>query len=638
MKDYFNIKSIIFTIFLFLLSFNLVAQDYAVSTIPDSLKKDANAVIRDYSVQFFQKNRNEGILKVHRVVTVFNKKGESAGNFFSYADKFRTLSAFSGTMRNASGTVIKKIKKSDLTTSSISTDAGTLASDDIHIFYECKSPVYPYTIEYIYEQRYKNGILAYPHFSPVGYNASVEKSGYYLEVPIEQDVRYKMNCEASINENINASTKIYSVALSNVKAIESENYSPSNREVLPLIFFAPVEFCYDSHCGNMSDWKNYGLWINTLLEGRDAIPAGLENKLRELTKDFFTDKEKVKAVYEFLQANTRYVNIAFGIGGYQPLDAETVYKTNFGDCKALTNYMKAMLKSIGIDSRYTLISTEFKNLYEDYPNFNQLNHVILLVPFENDSVWLECTSNITPCGYIHRDIAGHDALVIAEEGGEICRLPSYPDEDNKVTTKLSYSLDSEDGIVGDLHISAHLAKAESPQYYFRSNVRKDLVDYINGTINLGKVAYNEILTSVNKSASLSVHLNTRFKASDFVNKSGSRYFIPVCTVDKGHFNIFKAKTRTLPIEFLRGQTEIDTVVINIPESFVPESLPKALEEKTPYGNFASRVEVKGRQIIYIQRIDLFSGRYDNSDYNDIKDFFNLIYTNSHKKIVLKKEN
>lgn len=127
---------------LFLLSSSLIAADdnkYPVARITDSLKQGAFVVVRENSEVFTQTDINHATYKVTKVVTILSKQGDSFAHFTLYGDKFRELSDFSGTIRNASGEVIKKIKKGDLRFSSVSDDA--LSTDSIlwHI-----SAIYPF--------------------------------------------------------------------------------------------------------------------------------------------------------------------------------------------------------------------------------------------------------------------------------------------------------------------------------------------------------------------------------------------------------------------------------------------------------------------------------------------------------------
>ncbi|MFR9165187.1 MAG: DUF3857 domain-containing protein [Dysgonomonas sp.] len=416
--------------------------------------------MRDYSVVLSQSNINNAEYSVKKVVTVLNRQGDHFANFHVIGDKFREYSDISGILMDANGNVIKKIKKGDFSVSSLK-DSYTLLSDSYDIFYTCQSPTYPYTIQYTYQVKMKNGVISYPPFFPFdSYQQAVEQASMKMEIPANIQLRYKSNYNDNFKIDKKENKNIYSVSVSGLKAKLFEAFAPGYDKIFPFIMFAPTDFCYDSHCGNMSDWKHYGLWVSDLLKGRDAIPNELSEKIKDLTKDAKTPAEKVKIVYEYLQNNTRYVSIQLGIGGLQPIDATSVYKTRYGDCKGLTNLMKAMLKSINIQSNYCEIYSGDRNqrLYSDFANVNQTNHAILLVPMEKDSIWLECTSQTLPFGYIHDGIAGHDALVINEhgEGGKICRLPSYTKEQNKSSTKLIVNVNENGSAEGEVCFKRYL--------------------------------------------------------------------------------------------------------------------------------------------------------------------------------------
>src|SRR5690606_35617022 len=111
--------------------------------------------------------------------------------------------------------------------------------------------------------------------------------------------------------------------------------------------------------------------------------------IQALVKDIDDPKQKAQKICEYVQKKTRYISVQIGIGGFQPMPADDVDRLSYGDCKALTNYMLTLLKSVGINSYYAVVQAGSLKKYAipDFASMNQFNHVILCIPFANDTAW-----------------------------------------------------------------------------------------------------------------------------------------------------------------------------------------------------------------------------------------------------------
>ena len=638
----FSIHFFIVTILLCVSVQPIFCQDlqYPAFTIPDSLKQDANAIVRICNERFVQNDLENATFTVTQVITVLNKKGDRFANFGVGCDKFHELRDFSGLLRDASGKVVKKIKKGDLTNSNIDFDA--MATQHYSLTYKCQSPTYPFTVEYSYQVKYKNGILGYPSFYLYdGAGIAVEKSNFVIEVPTSVDLRYRENFSSNLIKTSEGNKTAYAIDIVGAKAIVNEKFMPPSEETYPSVFFAPNAFCYDGHCGDMSTWKSYGLWVADLLKDRDILSESEIAKLKAMTTSAKNDREKVKILYEYMQANTRYVSIQLGIGGFQPFEASSVIKSKYGDCKGLTNLMKAMLKAVDIPSNYCEIySGNKKKMYSDFASISQTNHAILLVPLSNDSIWLECTSQTLPFAFVHDNIAGHDALVIAEDGsgGKLCPLPMYTDEQNKAATLLKITLDEDGTAKGNIVFENSAHQHRELSYYIETKDRDKQLKYINGEMKLPQMEVGEISTSEDFSGIPKSSIRADFVAKDYASKTGARLFVPVCPyVDRNYTSYFPSDKRNFDIDIDDGSTLVDSLVLTIPAGCVVESLPKETNLVTDFGTYISNASQDGDTILYVQQIVIPSGRYEKSKYKDLKDFLSKVTSASKRKIVLKKE-
>ncbi|MDR1743408.1 MAG: transglutaminase family protein [Dysgonamonadaceae bacterium] len=611
------------------------AQTYLVSKIPEELKKDAFSVVREYSQEINQLDLNNGVIKTIFTVTVLNDKGNGMANFHVYEDNFCELTNFSGEIFNAEGKSIKKIKKKDLSISGLSSH---LATDGKHVFYDLHSPVYPFTVKYVYDIKLKNGVLSYPAFHPLAnYNVAVEKAEYRLEIPADYVVREKKlntNVEATEKNDLKRKSLYYKVE--NLKPLFFEPYSPEE-DIFPVVYLSPEKFCSEKFVGDFTSWESFGKWQIDLLKDRNTLPQSTIDKVKELTKDAGSQREKAKILYQYLQNKTHYVSIQLGIGGWQPMLAGEVDRTGFGDCKALSNYMRALLNAAGIPSYYTVIRLDAKKkrLMRDFPNFSQNNHVILTIPFEKDSVYLECTSQILPFGYIHRGIAGHDALAVGDDEAYFITLPDYPNSMNREINAVDIRLSSEGNAEMTVNSRYEMQNFEAVYHKLFGMTAKEETDFISSLLHTNKPQISNIQKTQNLSETPSMELSYNLKCDEYASITGARMFIQLNPALTSMPKLGKYRRNDLILDF--GLNETDTIKIHLPENYKLENPLNPTDFSSPYGIFHSEAEVSDDQIIYIQRVELFPGRFSVAEYEEVKTFYDKIESMQNRKIAIIKK-
>lgn len=615
-----------------------IRPELSSKLIPDSLKKNAYGVIRSESTVFTYKSETTGVKEYSQTLTVLDKKGKDLADFYYPGDKFHELSGFSAKLYDANGFLLNKYGMSDVKTSEW-TDSHTLADDVKRYFFSCDIPSYPFTIVYEYNINLKNGILGFPAYAPQdNHNLSVEQSTYTLRFPEGLVYHYKaFNLPEKPVQTIKKGIISLNWKVENLKAMESEPFEPDFEKITSLLLVSPINFSYDNVKGTISDWKTFGDWVYGLINDRNVLTDEAKLKIKDLTKDAKSDREKVKILYDYLGKTTRYVSIQLGIGGYQPILAAEVCKTGFGDCKALTNYLKSMLEVVGIKSNYTVIRLDKtdKLIYRDFPNFYQMNHVILQVPLPNDTLWLECTNPRTPFGFVHNGISGHDALVVNEDGGKIYRLPDYVDSLNVESFNAKIEVNG-DGSAKSVTQKVCKIKAYDQYDWFPLAKPSEQADDLRGDLNIPTATLGTITFKENKEALPSMEINYSWSTPQYGTKTGNRLFLPVNPF-RTTYEGLKKSNRKYDIVIANGYLDSDSIVIVLPADFVVETLPAPVEIKSMFGSFSSNVSIVGVTVVVKQKVFISSGSWDVSSYPDLVAFFEKISANYKSKIIVRKK-
>ncbi len=614
-------------------------ENYAASAIPEALLKDANVVYRVNNLDVMVDG--PGSFKVVReiVVTILNEKGKGPDILGMHYDMYSSVKLLTGAIYDARGNRIRKIKKRDLEDTS-NFASFSLYEDNRVMYFIPPVSVYPYTVKYVYETSYTRGMFhALSFFPHMGYESGVEKASLQIQYPEDMDIIYHLiNQDArprKSNGERNGQRLIWDYE--NLHPLTREYLSSGFREVAPGVLFSTDRFQYEQYAGNNHSWQEFGKWIWQLNLGRDALPDERIAFLQELVKDLEDDREKTKAVYEFMQSHTRYVNIALGIGGLQPFDAATTDRTGYGDCKALTNYTMALLKAVGIPSHYTLVyagAGNYRFVKEDFP-INQFNHAILCVPLKNDTVWLECTNNFAPFGHLGDFTDNRSVLLITEEGGKLTKTPAYDRDENIIASSASLELD--DNGHGIAHVNYTMGGVHFSDYSYLERLDPDrqkkwLLEQLSlPNYNVKDYAIRNDVNSIPRTL-ISLQAELRSIAS----RSDTRLMLPLHIFSRSGYVPPRIRNRQSSFELKFPTIYADTLVVAIPEGYEPESEITDYQLESEFGTYKTSLVIEDNVLTFIRLLETSRGIFAPDQYTDFYTFMQAVNRADKRGIVFVK--
>ena len=614
---------------------HLYAGNLHPDSIPENLKKNANAVVR-YEHSIFEANSIYKAEYTYKsAITVLNKRGDKHARVSVFYDKSRLINDIKGKVFNSNGEIVKTFNIKDFYDRSLSS-SGTDYDDNRIIIYNPNQTEYPYTIEYEFTLKFA-GYISIPRWNPVSnYNLSVEDSKYTIKVNDENNFHYKsINYidEPRINRTNNFTE--YTWDLKNISAIEDEPYNPFLSEFSPTVYFAPNEFYYGGYEGNQATWKDVGKWAYQLLLNRDQLPVETQNEILQLISDKESKEDKIRALYEYLQSKTRYISIQLGIGGFQPFTAMEVDETGYGDCKALSNYMISLLKVAGIKSHYTIIGAGKykKDLFTEFASANQMNHVIVCVPMEKDTIWLECTSQKNPFGYLSTFTDDRYALIVKPTGGELAKTIKYPKSVNTQTRTVKAFLKEDCTLNAKINTNFKGLQYDFIDHQFSEGIeeqRKNLFE----DIDLSNFDIIDHKYSQSKDIIPNAQEFLNLKVNKYASISGKRMFLPLNLLNRQSYVPKKVKDRKTEVVLEFAYSYYDTIIYEIPEKYEIEFLPDTTHIISPFGEYKSYVIHEENKLKYIRINKRNEGRFPKEKYPELISFFKAIRKADRQKAIL----
>ena len=602
------------------------------STIPILLRINANAVVRYDKIDIEVKAFDKLVVKNTRVVTILSKEGSSKEGAVLHYDDNVTIHTLEAHIYDGSGEEIKKIKKNDFEDVS-AVSGGTLYSDSRLKYLNYTAVTYPYTLFLETEVTYRSTAF-FPGWRPLeGFYTSTESAEY--KITNETDLEIKIKTDNFETFGIEKHSD-YHYTARDLYALKPEAYSPSFKTYAPFLRAALTQFSMEGVDGENNNWTDFGKWMHDrLLLGTEVLPEDVKAEIKELTKNATTQRDKAKIVYNYVQGKTRYISVQIGIGGWKPMLAHDVDRLGYADCKGLSNYTKALLNEVGVEAHYAVIygGRDIVDMDSEF-SATEGNHAVMYIPDDRDGIWLECTSQTNPFGFIAGFTDDRDALLITPDGGKIVHTTTYKTEDNLQSTNAYVKLMADGSFTSTVKIETkgyQYAKHDGIQYRPERDqdlYYKDYWDYINN-ISLDGISFN------NDKDAVVFTENIRVSSSNFAASSGNRLLFQPNLFNRFDQIPARYENRTLDFEIYRGFKDEDEFVIDIEDSLDVEAMPENVDLENQFGSYSCSIEkLSESKLSYKRTFILNKGYYSKEAYEDFRGFLVKVVKYDKNKIVL----
>lgn len=525
------------------------------------------------------------------------------------------------------GNMVRKLKKKELITRS-NLSYQSFYQDDLITEFDLYWNQYPYIIEYAYTIR-EDEYLYIAWWTPlILKNASTIKSSLKVNMPDSLKVKVYNSDNLFFEESEEDNRRILSWSSNMVSKLQNEVYSPETDKMIPVVKLVPNDFIYGL-AGKTDSWASLGLWFDQLNQGLDQLTLQEKLAIEKLVDGVKNRDEIIKVIYYYLQDQTKYINVAIDVGGLKSYPASYVCENKHGDCKALTTYMKAALKSVGIESFYSIIKAgeNYTEIDTTIPS-QQFNHVILMVPNEKDTLWLENTSNSLPFNYLGTFTQNRYALTIHGKKSRLVKTPKLSIDEVLIERNYYFQVTSNNKVLANLDLILRGNSFENFRHFISKKDKEQQMNEISR--HHGIMGFN-----VDSWEVIDFHRDSTFLHLHIAGTSSS------VLREIGTFRVINPLMVKLP-DFKRVNKRMSNVVINFPistsdisaynlESFKEKEIqvPEGISIENDYGAYRAAFHKENNELIVVEKFTLFANNISLDNYKGLCEFIDSI--NTYKK-------
>ncbi len=456
----------------------------------------------------------------------------------------------------------------------------------------------------------------------------IELSTYEVSLPKDMKFTYRQynfNTPPSIVEK--GDSVVYTWELKNITQIIPEQNMPPMSDLSNRVAISTV-----------GSWDGLAKWYWGLAGKQYDTDKAMDTKIEELTTGLTTTDEKIRAIYDYISMNIRYVGIEFGIEGYKPHKAADVFKNKYGDCKDHATLLIAMLKHIGVTAYPVLVDTAgIAKMDQALPSPGQFDHEIVAVPQQDGFWFLDSTSDVTNYHDLPPMDQGRQVVVIQPDKAQVVKIPVFQPAKNTVDDIRTVNINSDNS----LNISVKLTYTGVYGMYNKAMLRgmkpvqrKTFIESTANEVCPGAVVNKYTISDI-YDLNIPVTISLNFTCQDYVIKAGDLLIVKVPTMSMQNLTQIVARDkRTYPLVIGYNFEKKNAVTFNIPDGYSIRYMPASTTYKNKFGEFSVNYKRLERHLGYTGKLVSRAYSIDPPDYSFIKDFFNTTVISEKNQVVV----
>ncbi len=462
----------------------------------------------------------------------------------------------------------------------------------------------------------------------------VLKANFEIIVPQDREIYTKI-----INEEYNRfqaelspkifkrdTKKIYRYEFRDIPQITPESNLPPFTQINTIIKFSTFK-----------SWDEIYQWWWNLAKDKVGSDENIKRKVSELTENKTSLREMVRAIYNFVAQDIRYVAVAYGQAGYTPHKATDIFMNKYGDCKDKTILLISMLNEIGVEAYPVLIGTEdYYNLEEDFPTL-VFNHCIAAVKIGDQIQFVDPTCEVCSFDNLPRDDQERKVLLFGEEGYEILQTPLYFPTQNSVEYQMKIKVDENEEVFGERVVKTYGEFDQGQRLWLKYTPPKLIEESLKKKVSNFCVEADLLSYEIENLKDLDKNITLRynFKGKDYFTRAGNLRVLPVYA--KIDTSLVATKERVYPLDLGLPEQIKEEIEIEIPSHFKVKYIPLSVKEESEWMDFNVEYELKENKIYFRKTQTTKKRRILESEYSQFKEFIERLAFLVNERIVLEVE-